>query len=65
MQWFVRLQFFVSSKGDGAITGFFWDCLVFLHVLHLCFCKPWVDFCFCEGDDNHDGLKTCVVRTFD
>ena len=37
---------------------------MFLHVLHLCFCKPCDDFCSCEGDNNRDGLKTSGVNTF-
>ena len=55
---------FLSSYGDGAITGSFVKSLVFLHALHLCFCKTCVDFCSCEGDNNHDGLKTLDVHTF-
>ena len=55
---------FLSSYGDGAITSSFVESLVFLHVLHLCFCKPCVDFCSCEGDNNRDGLKTLGVCTF-
>ena len=54
----------MSSYGNVAIIGFFVECLVYFHVLHLCFCKPWVDFCSCKGDNNRDGLKTLVVCTF-
>ena len=44
---------------------FFEDCLMFLHDLHAWFCKTWNESCSCERNNNLDGLKAPVVRTFD
>ena len=59
-----KIASFLSSYGDGAITGSFVESLVFLHALHLVFAKHELIFCSCEGDNNRDGLKTPDVRSF-
>ena len=46
-------------------TQVFEDSLLFFTCLHSSFCKAWIESCSCEGNNNRDGVKTPIVRTFD
>ena len=52
--------------GQWSCHRCFENCLLFLHVFaFFCLCNTWMEFCSCERNNNRDGLKTPVVRTFD
>ena len=44
-----KIASFLSSYGDGAITGSFVKSLVFLHALHLVFAKHELIFVLVKG----------------